>query len=56
MDASRLRAETSWRPRIALDDGIAATVAWYVANEPWWRVVQGEATKAADALYLGTAP
>ncbi|MEX2182756.1 MAG: dTDP-glucose 4,6-dehydratase [Gemmatimonadaceae bacterium] len=54
MDASRLRAETDWRPRIALDDGLAATVEWYVTHEPWWRAVQRESAVAAEALYLGT--
>ncbi len=53
MDAGRLRAETGWQPRIALDAGLAATIAWYVEHEPWWRAVQGESAVAADALYLG---
>jgi dTDP-glucose 4,6-dehydratase len=52
MDATRLRAETAWRPRVEFGDGLAATVQWYLANEPWWRALQGEASRAADALYL----
>ena len=52
MDATRLRTETGWRPRVGFAAGLAATVQWYLANEPWWRAVQGEASRAADALYL----
>jgi dTDP-glucose 4,6-dehydratase len=56
MDATRLRTETAWRPRVAFSDGLAATVQWYLANEPWWRALQGEASRAADALYLAPKP
>jgi dTDP-glucose 4,6-dehydratase len=26
-----------WVPRIAFDDGLRDTIAWYQANEAWWR-------------------
>jgi dTDP-glucose 4,6-dehydratase len=52
MDATRLRAETSWRPRVGFEEGLAATVAWYLEHEGWWRAVQDEAARAARALYL----
>jgi dTDP-glucose 4,6-dehydratase len=52
MDASRLRAETGWAPQVSFADGIAATVRWYVEHDAWWRAVQGESQRAADALYL----
>ncbi len=29
--------DLGWRPQIAFADGIAQTVAWYRANESWWR-------------------
>lgn len=56
MDATRLRQETAWTPRVDFAKGLRATVAWYVAQEPWWRAVQGEARRAADALYLSKTP
>lgn len=56
MDATRLRAETGWTPRVAFDEGLRATVGWYVEHESWWRAVQGEARRAADALYLSPEP
>jgi dTDP-glucose 4,6-dehydratase len=36
MDGSRLTS-LGWAPGIAFDDGLAQTVAWYRANEAWWR-------------------
>ncbi len=36
LDSSRL-AELGWRPRVAFEPGIAATIAWYRENEWWWR-------------------
>jgi dTDP-glucose 4,6-dehydratase len=36
VDATRLH-EIGWKPQIPFDDGIAQTVAWYRANESWWR-------------------
>lgn len=52
MDATRLREETGWAPRVPFADGLAATVRWYVDHESWWRTVQGESQRTAEALYL----
>ncbi|GII99299.1 dTDP-glucose 4,6-dehydratase [Sediminihabitans luteus] len=38
IDATRLRTELGWEPRYtSFAAGLAATVEWYRANEPWWR-------------------
>jgi dTDP-glucose 4,6-dehydratase len=37
IDSTRLRAATGWRPRLAFEEGIRATVRWYQENEAWWR-------------------
>lgn len=38
IDASLLREELGWRPRYAdFRAGLADTIAWYRANEDWWR-------------------
>jgi dTDP-glucose 4,6-dehydratase len=39
MDGSKV-AELGWRPQVAFEDGLAATVDWFVANEAWWRAVR----------------
>ncbi|MBI3457617.1 MAG: dTDP-glucose 4,6-dehydratase [Candidatus Rokubacteria bacterium] len=36
LDTTKLRA-LGWQPAHAFDDALAATVAWYRANEAWWR-------------------
>ncbi|HEY1654458.1 MAG TPA: dTDP-glucose 4,6-dehydratase [Candidatus Tumulicola sp.] len=36
IDSSKLRA-LGWSPRTPFEEGVAATIAWYAANEPWWR-------------------
>lgn len=40
IDASKIRAELGWTPSVTLDEGLAKTVAWYLANEEWWRAIQ----------------
>jgi dTDP-glucose 4,6-dehydratase len=36
MATAKMRA-LGWEPRVAFGDGLPATAAWYVDNEPWWR-------------------
>jgi len=52
MNAGRLRAELGWTQRHALEDGLAATVAWFLEHRTWWERVLTEAYRAAAALYL----
>jgi dTDP-glucose 4,6-dehydratase len=40
IDASKIRAELGWSPRHAFEDGLRATVRWYLANRPWCEAVQ----------------
>ncbi|WP_407341736.1 dTDP-glucose 4,6-dehydratase [Pengzhenrongella phosphoraccumulans] len=38
IDSSKLRTELGWAPKFSnFRDGLAATIAWYQANEAWWR-------------------
>jgi dTDP-glucose 4,6-dehydratase len=37
IDADKIRNELGWEPRHTFDTGLPATVAWYKANEAWWR-------------------
>lgn len=37
IDPSRIETELGWRAGIGFDEGLAATVAWYLDNEAWWR-------------------
>jgi len=40
IDPTRLRQELGWRPSVTLEEGLAKTVDWYLANEAWWRPLQ----------------
>ncbi len=42
IDASKLRDELGWEPAYTFERGIAETVDWYLANQPWvQRVLDG---------------
>jgi dTDP-glucose 4,6-dehydratase len=49
LDTTKLRS-LGWRPEVAFGDGLRATVAWYRANEWWWRPVK-ERDPAFRAYY-----
>ncbi len=46
IDAGKLERELGWRAREDFDSGIEKTVAWYLANEWWWRPLR-------DKVYAG---
>jgi dTDP-glucose 4,6-dehydratase len=37
IDFAKLERELGWAPSVSFDEGIAATVRWYLDNEWWWR-------------------
>jgi dTDP-glucose 4,6-dehydratase len=39
MDGSKLAA-LGWQPKTTFADGLAATIDWFLANEPWWRAAR----------------
>lgn len=39
IDASKIRRELGWTPRVSFDSGLADTVRWYLENEDWWRKI-----------------
>lgn len=41
IDATRIQAELGWRPSVTVEEGLERTVEWYLANEAWWRALQG---------------
>jgi dTDP-glucose 4,6-dehydratase len=45
VDTTKLHG-LGWKPRIAFEQGLADTVAWYQQNEWWWRPI-----KEGDAAY-----
>jgi dTDP-glucose 4,6-dehydratase len=43
IDASKIRRELGWAPRNAFENGLRATVRWYLANRRWCEAVQSGA-------------
>ena len=39
IDETKARNELGYTPARTFDQGFAETLAWYLANEPWWRAV-----------------
>jgi dTDP-glucose 4,6-dehydratase len=43
IDARKTQEELACRPQRSFEQGLAATVAWYLANETWWSgILRGE--------------
>jgi dTDP-glucose 4,6-dehydratase len=42
MDFAKVEREFGWRPSLGLEEGLRKTVAWYLANEDWWRPIRAE--------------
>jgi dTDP-glucose 4,6-dehydratase len=36
LDWSKIARELDWRPEIAFDEGVRATIRWYAENRSWW--------------------
>jgi dTDP-glucose 4,6-dehydratase len=36
IDFSKFNSELGWSPRQSFEDGVVATVKWYLENRPWW--------------------
>ena len=53
IDPTRISTELGWQPNHNLDDGLAATVDWYLANLDWCRQVRQRAGYGGGRL--GTA-
>src|SRR5262245_9354111 len=39
MDGSKIAA-LGWQPKVSFEEGLSATVDWFVANESWWRAAR----------------
>ena len=50
IDASKLQRELGWRAAESFESGLGKTVAWYLANESWWRPLKD---KVYDGRRLG---
>ena len=37
IDSSKINHELGWRPQVNLEVGLKKTIAWYTANQDWWK-------------------
>lgn len=42
IDPTKIERELGWRPERSFEEGLAATVDWYLANDWWWRPLRKE--------------
>jgi dTDP-glucose 4,6-dehydratase len=40
LNSTKIRRQLGWQPEVEFDEGMQRTVAWYAANEAWWRPLQ----------------
>jgi dTDP-glucose 4,6-dehydratase len=54
IDSTKIRSELGWEPRISFEEGLAATVQWYLENRSWWeRIISGEYRQYYERMYGG---
>ncbi len=52
IDATKIKAELGWEPSVVFEDGLAATVQWYLDHAEWMeRVRSGNYRAYYDAMY-----
>jgi dTDP-glucose 4,6-dehydratase len=54
IDASKLIAETGWRPEVTFEEGLEKTVDWYLTNSEWLKnVTSGAYLQYYQNMYQG---
>lgn len=52
IDPTKIHNELGWLPATKFDDGIKATIKWYLDNEDWWqRIISGEYQSYYEKMY-----
>ncbi len=52
IDASKIMSDLRWRPSVSFEQGLGATIDWYLSHEQWWRnIINGEYQKYYRAMY-----
>lgn len=54
IDSSKMQRELGWKPSFTFEQGINATVDWYVQNRQWWeRIINGQYKEYYASMYTG---
>ena len=51
LDNKKIKGELGFKPTVAFQEGIEQTVAWYKANEWWWRPLKERLTKESKGFW-----
>ncbi len=52
IDASKIKSELGWHPRMRFAEGLARTIRWYVTNRAWWEKIRsGEYRAYYETMY-----
>lgn len=52
MDYSKIEDELGWRPLFGFEEGMLATIRWYLENRPWWeRILSGDYQQYYERMY-----
>jgi dTDP-glucose 4,6-dehydratase len=55
IDAGKIERELGFRPAETLESGLRKTLAWYLANEGWWRGVMDGSYRSWTAQHYGVS-
>jgi dTDP-glucose 4,6-dehydratase len=55
LDSTKIAADLGWRPSVAFEDGLPATVRWYAEHRDWWEPLRDRAP-VAEASAWASAP
>lgn len=53
IDPTKIHTELGWLPETKFDDGIKATINWYLENESWWKnILSGDYQNYFQKMYV----
>ena len=52
IDPSRISTELGWQPRHSIEEGLTATVRWYIDHQDWCQQVRARASYSGERLGL----
>jgi len=52
IDASKIKRELGWQPKISFEQGLRKTIDWYCTNRGWWEKIKtGEYRQYYQGMY-----